>query len=450
MNYVIITLVFLIAATVAFVRDLPFAFMTIYLPAQLLVSSVPAIPIAFWAHISAPHAAIYGCFVGTALAGRRFPSLRLCLLDGVIVAFYFVVVFSAGYVETFHAALNVADNQLMEWVMPYFVARMGFQSEAARSAALRAIFPCLLFLGFFGFIETRLQPYYLSRTLQNFDLFSGVNDMVYHRFGFMRAQLTFGHPIDLGNVALILVGMVPLLAMTTKWGLRNRRVQVAWAISFFLLVISISFTGYFGLLAMLAMFAFLKSIKIARYHLAGMAVLIIGAVFIYSTIVLSQTMPPRPAPGDIFASSLWIRKLIIHRGWDMARGSGLLGFGKYIDTTELKLSSVDNAYLLMVLTRGWLTLGIFLLIPVTLGLRVSHAMRSAASQAEVNVLLLAAATVTGIMIAMYTVWFGFVYANLFLVLIGFCATLAEFFITAPAVQMPIEPESEWLGLAELV
>jgi hypothetical protein len=40
----------------------------------------------------------------------------------------------------------------------------------------------------------------------------------------------------------------------------------------------------------------------------------------------------------------------------------------------------------------------------------------------------AAATVMGLMIAMYTVWFGFIYAVLWVVMLGFCTTLTDMYL----------------------
>lgn len=446
MSIAVIILAFLISAAVATTSGLAVAFMCAYIPCEIGFSTTPGIPIAFWPHIAVPHAAIYGLLLGSLLSGRKWPRIRPGLIDLVVLCVLLSMAASAGAQKDLHAFFNVFDNQLMDLFLPYLLARLSFSDERARSAGLRVLIICIFILSFFGFIETRLNPYLVSHFLKDMGLWVGLNSMVYHRFGFMRAMLAFGHPIDLGNVALMWIGIVPILALTSEIGMRKWYVQLAWVCTFFLLVIAISFTAYFGLLALTGMYLGLKYIRPLRYHLALIAMIGIAGVAIYTSVVLSKKLPDRPPSNDIFAGSLWIRQVIVHRGWAMAKTAGWFGYGQSLDLKVLGLDSVDNSYILMILNYGWLTLSLFLLIPIVLGIRTSRALRRAGNEMEAHPLIIAAATMTGIMISMYTVYFGFVYANIFMLLVAFSATLAEFFLV-PRAALAAEPG--WEGPAEV-
>ncbi|HEY1683561.1 MAG TPA: hypothetical protein VGG19_02265 [Tepidisphaeraceae bacterium] len=437
MSLIVIFLAFLTGGLIAAMSGLEIGFVCVYFPCQLLFSAVDQIPIAYWPHISPPHAAIYGVLVGSLLSGRRFPRIRLGLLDAVMVLFPIAVATSTAVTSDLHFAANRFDTQLMEWLAPYFLARLAFTSEKARAICVQLLCYSLLGLAVFGLIEFRFIPYFISRHLQGWGLWEGANGLVYHRFGFMRAMLAFGHPIDLGNVMLMFIGMIPVLALTSEIGMSKWYVKAGWACAFFLLVTAISFTAYFGVVAIAAVYLFLKYVRFSRRMLMPMALVGITVIAIYTSIVLSEKMPPRPPSSDIFAESLWIRELIVHRGWTMAKVAGWFGYGVSLSEDQLQLASVDNAYLLMVLTYGWVTLFVFLLIPIVLGSHLSRALKRAQNEFEARPLMIAAATITGIMIAMYTVWFGFVYANIYVVLLGFSATLADFFL-APRVAPQVE------------
>lgn len=445
MTYVVIAIIFFLALAITLRGGLAMGFIWVYIPVQLLLPAVPPIPLPGWPDVGSPAAAMYGIILGAVLAGRKLPAIRWNFLDTLVLAVAGAIMFSAGLTEHAYTAISMFGDRAIEWILPYFLARIAFHSESARAKGLRGIAICLGIMACFGVIETRLWPYYLSRQLQTLNLFDGVNTMVYLRFGFFRAQLSFQHPIDLGNVALLLLGIIPLLALTTEIGMKKLYVRLAWAAALFLLVISISFTAYFGLAMMVAVFLVLRYCRWIRPYLVAMVVLGIGAAVAYTGYVVAQKLPPRPPANDIFACSLWIRKEIVHRAWNMGQHAGLFGYGRMINTNELGLSSVDNAYLLMLLERGWVTLALFLMIPIVVAAQTSRALRRAADESQALPLIIAMATIGGIMTAMYTAWFGDVYSNFFVVMLGFTATLVEFFNRQPAVSNDYIPESIGIG-----
>ena len=122
-----------------------------------------------------------------------------------------------------------------------------------------------------------------------------------------------------------------------------------------------------------------------------------------------------------FAGSFWNRQQVIQNSWNSVKRAGLFGFGDMLPeevTRGRSFHSVDNAYLLIAMSRGWVALGLWLALPVCLAALASRGVRRARSRRQVQLILGGFSAVVGTMIAMYTVWFGFVYPRLFMIVLA--------------------------------
>src|SRR5204863_7053065 len=121
---------------------------------------------------------------------------------------------------------------------------------------------------------------------------------------------------------------------------------------------------------------------------------------------------------EAMENSMYIRAKIVQNSWPFAQTAGALGYGNKIRKSQLDLDSVDNPYMLFIMRRGWVFLCLFLVIPVVVAIRSSIAFARAHLFAQRFPLIVAVAAVFGTMIAMYTVWFGFVYAILWMMMLA--------------------------------
>ena len=80
--------------------------------------------------------------------------------------------------------------------------------------------------------------------------------------------------------------------------------------------------------------------------------------------------------------------------------------------------------------RGFMYLGLFLMIPVTLALRAMKAFRRAGARQQWMPLAAGFAAVLGIMSAMFTVWFGFAYSVLWTIMLGMVTTMTDVLIAS--------------------
>jgi hypothetical protein len=449
MSYLVNSLILLAALGVTLQYGAAFAFVWIYLPVLLLMSHVAAIPVPGLPDITSPFGALYGIGAGMFLRGQWLPNIRWNLVDAVVLSIAACKVISSGTTEQLWTAVSSSGEQVLDWVFPYVLARMMFQSEKLRADALKVIIACMLVIAFFALIEARLWPYLYSRNLQAMGLFDDPSVEVLRRYGLFRAEVSFRHPIDLGNVSVLILGMIVMLAVVTPVGLNNIYVKAGIAASLISLVAAISFTAYLGIAAAAGVFLLLRYFRSARVMLRMGVILVIVGGCLATMWLLDRPLGDHPKDSaTALEGSLWIRTLIVQNSWKLASTAGLFGWGKVLKSSDLNLESVDNAYILIVLWSGWVSLGFWVLLPVVLGKRVSRALRQASTPRQVMPLAVGVAAVLGTMVGMYTVWFGYVYANLFVIMIGFTTTLADMFLeTASEAPATIEARSEDRAIA---
>ena len=81
--------------------------------------------------------------------------------------------------------------------------------------------------------------------------------------------------------------------------------------------------------------------------------------------------------------------------------------------------------------RGFVYLSLFLTIPIALAWRSRKAFANARHKMQILPLAAALASVLGIMTAMYTVWFGFAYSVLFVIMVGIATSMMDALIIGP-------------------
>jgi hypothetical protein len=234
------------------------------------------------------------------------------------------------------------------------------------------------------------------------------------------------HPIYFGNMCVVILGMIAVLARTSGFNLRNPWVVVALFSAFGCVITSISFTPYAGAVAGTMFLLVLVFIPLARKLLLPLVVVVsIGlAAFTYHV----ATTPLGEKPSDEAGGSYWTRKQIIVESWQKAENAGPFGLGlrpDFSDDENFDLKSVDNSYLQFTLTRGWVFTLLWCSIAVFFSWRMTQAFRDARHPSQIFPLAAAPATVLGLMVSMYTVWAGALYTVVWAVMLGLSNTLID-------------------------
>jgi MFS family permease len=304
------------------------------------------------------------------------------------------------------------------------MARVAFTDVRLRRHALWIVVTLIIFIGMISLVEFRFRPYFYSRLLEQLGVVQAHNTMVLGRSGFFRAQAGMVHPIDLGNVAVLAACLIALLAGTSGTRLRDKRIVIALLACVGIVIASISFTSLTMLVAAGLTYALLRAQPSLRWLLVpGIVAAVIAAVVV--TGMLLNLDYTRTHGDEAIRSSFLVRIEIIQKSWRFAERAGLFGFSDTISKRELNLDSVDNSYMLFVMRRGWAYLTLWIALMVSIGWVGFRMLSAKLEQRTLAPVVAALAGLLSTFVAMYTVWFGFVYANLWLILLGFTATMSQ-------------------------
>jgi hypothetical protein len=187
-----------------------------------------------------------------------------------------------------------------------------------------------------------------------------------------------------------------------------------------------SFTSFLGLASGLCLYLVLSTVPSAkRFLMLGVATLI-ALGFAYAANAVNEPLPERPVGESALDRSLWVRHLIIKRSWQTAATAGAFGWGRGVNIREMvSLESLDNAYLLIAIERGWVALGLWLALPLCLAAMVSRTLRRVRTRYMSRSILAGFCASIGTMVALFTVWLGLPYSSLLMVMLALTVNTAE-------------------------
>jgi hypothetical protein len=390
---------------------------------------------------------VYGILLGGLLGGGRL-RLRPVAVDYLFGLLLFAHVASAVATEHLYTGVSIFGSLLLQIVAPYFIARQALRDRATQRRVLRVLIFAVLVIAPFALVELRFFPNLYRRLMFMVRITEMPYEFAFYRFGLFRAVSSFQHPIDLGNSAGLLLAGIAILAVRSGVGLRDTWVRIGLAAALVSALAAMSFTTYFGLAAAGLLLLTLYRVPVSRRLLVPLVAVLIVLGFAYASYLAGAPLAEAPAGDSALAGSRWMRQLIIKRAWQYATTAGPLGWGGAVDVADLE--SVDNAYLVIAIQRGWLALALWLALPVCLASLSARALLRERTRSGTNAILLGFSAAIGTMVAMFTVWFGFVYASLFVIILGVTVDAAQRSLAvrrsrsraaepAPAAQPPASP-----------
>lgn len=422
----VILAIFAAAFLTTFYVNVAASFTYVLLPALLLVFTVSPLEIEKLPDVTTLAAVGYGTFAALVVKGGEPLGIRLGMVDVLVAILSLVYVVAAGAAEQLWTSVSTSGEQFFEFIVPYFMGRVLFANAYYRRRAAIVLTVLCAFIAMVALFEMRFSPLVFSRhVLKPLGLSTVAYEMVLQRYGLFRAQATFCHPIDLGNGGALLVCIIVALVATTGTKLTRPWVLVAIASAAAMTAASMSFTSFVAVGGIAGLFALARITRFSGLLLLPISVAVISGYAIF-TLHLVNTPLDRPDLGDeAFQGSYYIRHFIIQQAWPFVQSAGLFGHGRTFSVRHLGLQSLDNAYLLFIIRHGWLYLVVFLTLLVAMSITGGKAiMRIHDGVARVPVAI-GVAGIIGTMLGMYTVFFGFVYARLFIILLGMTVTMCH-------------------------
>ena len=399
------------------------AFAYLYLPALLFLGEIRGISVPGLPDPTASTAAIYGILFGSVIGGRG-PRIRLVATDYIFALMTLAYIVSAVTTEIFYTGVSIFGALILEIVAPYFIARISLEQPSSQRSALRVLATAAPIIAAFALVEFRFWPHFYAQLLNAIGIYDTVSLFGASRFGVFRARASFIHPIDFGNSAVLIFAAILVLAVRSGVGLRDTRVRIGLAATLICLVSALSFTSFLGAIAAVGLYVGLSTFPASRRFLAPAVAALIACGIGYAGYLATAPFQfeENPLDTNALASSYWVRQLIIREAWNYATTAGLFGWGRLVAVGDLL--SLDNAYLLIAIQRGWVALGLWLALPFSLGILAARGLRATRSPRTTRPILWGFCATLGTMIAMFTVWFGSAYASLFVVVIALTVNAA--------------------------
>ena len=436
MSFLSIGVIFLFAVAATLSWGAGTALAVVYLPVLILLNMLRELALPGVPDIGAGSAVIYGIMLASGPRIGESMGIRLNLVDLLILALTGSAMITSMITEHLYTAVSTAGSYFLTFVGPYFLARVAFSSAKNRERALWGILFCVPLLVLFAMIEVRFWPHFYMDLLSRFKIYQEATDVAMRRYGLFRAQVSFAHPIDFGNASVILLGMLYALAGSTRVGLKNMYVRCALLGMLFCALTSLSFTSYIALAALGSIFFVMRWFKLARSMLvAGVILGIVGGVMVTGWFMTVDSTS-REGAGAL-EGSVRNRALIIQSSLEKVKSAGPFGFGSNLSQEELGIESVDNTYLLLIMRQGWVYMAMWLAIPLVLAWRGGRALKRCVNDNEMRPVVGALATIFAMMVAMYTVWFGFTYALLWMVALGLTVTLMDICLERTPMRRPM-------------
>ncbi len=438
-NFVILS-VFIAAFCVTFWRGMAATFTYVLLPSLLLIFSVPEIEIQRLPDITTLAAVGYGTVIAFLIKGGEPLNYRFHIIDAIVVALSVISAVSAAMAEDLWPGVSRFGQDFFGWLVPYFMARATFAQPYYRLRSAQVLTGLALLLVPFALWEMRMDPtFYARKIMKPFGLTTVAWDLVLRRFGLSRAQASFSHPIDLGIGGAILACMIVVLATTTGRWLKTWWVAAGTIAALVMAFCSLSFTSFVAVAGIIGIFIAAQITRYTSWLLLPMSVGVILAYVVF-TAYLIRTPVVRPETEEVaYDSSYYMRHVIVQQTWPQARDAGFFGYGPTWEVESTGLLSVDNAYLLFIIRHGWLYFTCFLLLLTAVNIYGGMAIGQVHNRTARIPVAAGVAGLVGTMLGMYTVFFGFVYARLFVILLGLTVTMCQQVFERTTKEQAAEP-----------
>lgn len=451
MPIVLNVLLMLASFSVTVFRGPAACFAIIFLPIAFFFPLLPRVDVQGFPDPNAFVSIGYGVLLATFVRGLP-KGLRWSVIDSFMLFLYGLIVLNNLLHKSTWDGISAMGNDLLGWLVPYYLGRCLLIDPVHRRMAVYTLSWCLAGLCVIALYEARLAPYGYSRFMESVGLMADVtNREVFYRFGLARPQAGLNHPIDLGNMCVLGGTMLVALAFIARVSIRSNTFLMGISAAAVGTAISLSFTSYMAGFMAVAIFGTFLLWPMARQLIVPVTLAVAVFLCLYTgSLMLVDTSYRSPNLSEL-GNSLFTRTQIVQEAMKYAYGAGLFGYGKDNAERMISVYSVDNAYMLFILNYGWLWLAGFIGLAVSLAFKLQLAAKAAVTDTERMPIYAMCAGVLGMLVAMYTVWFGFTYSIFWTVGVGFTATMCSMLTEhRPAVVPNLRPRETVLRPPVLV
>ncbi|MFL6426771.1 MAG: O-antigen ligase family protein [Acidobacteriaceae bacterium] len=376
--------------------------------------------------------------VAVALAFKYARRWRYSLADLLVFFYCFSTLLSNWNADGQSAGLALGTAMAFSCFPPYIIGRVAVERPGFRVALVKRF-------AFLAFVISLLSLYEYRMERNFFRIWS---DKIFHntshlilqlRWGYGRIAGPYGHAILAGCILLSALLFAIWLASEGLWGRKFRNLEFLPGRKSMYIVLGLMagvwmtqsrgpwLSGAFGILLILA--------ARARNQKRALRRVIIASVLLMTVFyaVLNRYTNINHSPSNIDQENAQYRRMLIVNYTPIVKRGGMLGYGLHFPTVDGQVS-IDNEYLNLALTQGYLGLGIFSLLILITGARLVRTIVTSRDRTETSFALCLLAVFVTIVLSITTVYLGFQTFTLFFLITGWAQELQPARALAPASE----------------
>ncbi|HEY3990186.1 MAG TPA: O-antigen ligase family protein [Acidobacteriaceae bacterium] len=383
--------------------------------------------------------------VATALFFKYARRWRYSLVDLLIFFYCFSTLLANWNADGQSAGLALGTAMAFACFPPYIIGRVAVEQPGLRVALVKRYAFLAFLISVVSVYEYRME----------WNVFREWSDKIFHnnshwilqmRWGYGRIAGPYGHAILAGCILLSALLFAIWLASEHLWERKFRNLNFVPGRKSAYIVLGLMLgvwmtqsrgpwmSGAFGILLILA--------ARARNQKRALRNVVIASVLLMTVFyaVLNRYTNIYRTPSDVDQENAQYRRMLVINYMPVVQRGGMLGYGIHFPTVDGQ-TSIDNEYLNIALTQGYLGLGIFtLLILITCG-RLLHTIVTSRDRTETSFALCLLAVFVTIALSITTVYLGFQTFTLFFLITGWAQELqpARALATAPEPAVAYPP-----------
>jgi hypothetical protein len=365
--------------------------------------------------------------VALALVFKYARRWRYSLADLLVFFYCFSTLLSNWNADGQSAGLALGTAMAFSCFPPYIIGRVAVERPGLRVALVKRYAFLAFVISILSLYEYRMEWNFFR--VWSDKLFHNTSHLILQlRWGYGRIAGPYGHAILAGCILLSALLFAIWLASEGLWGRKFRNLAFLPGRKSMYIVLGLMagvwmtqsrgpwMSGAFGILLILA--------ARARNQKRALRNVIITSVLLMTVFytVLNRYTNINRSPSNIDQENAQYRRMLVINYMPEVKRGGMLGYGLHFHTVDGQVS-IDNEYLNLALTQGYLGLGIFALLILITGARLVRTIVTSRDRTETSFALCLLAVFVTIVLSITTVYLGFQTFTLFFLISGWAQEL---------------------------
>jgi O-Antigen ligase len=377
--------------------------------------------------------------VAIALAFQCARQWRYTVVDLLLFFYCFSSLLSNWNADGKSAGMALGTAMSFACFPPYIIGRVAIERPGLRVQFVKRYAFLAFMIAVGSLYEYRMERNFFREWSDK--IFQNKSHLILQiRWGYARIAGPYGHAILAGCILLSALLFAIWLASEGLWGQKFRNLSFLPGPKSAYIVLGLGLGvwmtqsrgpwmgGVFGILLILAARARNQKRALRKVILASAVLMTVFYV------ALNRYTDINHNASDIDQENAQYRRMLVVNYTPMVERGGMLGYGIHFKPVDGQVS-IDNEYLNLTITQGYLGLGVFVLIILLTCGRLIRTIILATNRTETSFALCLLAVFVTIVLSITTVYLGFQTFTLFFLLAGWAQAIQP----APAYAMASEP-----------